>query len=219
MMKAIDREGSQYELFEAFTLIELLVVIAIVAILTSLLLPALRSARERGKQISCLNKLKQIGVCAQYYANDYDGYAAWHKGYSANGTLSEYWYERRGWVAEYAGVNERIQLVKCPNDPLVPESTSSFHPNWHSYVYNYYFTVFADTVPKARLAPPYTSLIQAADYASYDSSVGSTGASGFNHGSIERVGYPHLGRGNALFGDGRATSVDVDVPTESNIKP
>lgn len=55
-----------------FTLIELLITIAILAILVGVLLPALRSAREKGRDISCSSNLKQIGTMLQIYVDSND---------------------------------------------------------------------------------------------------------------------------------------------------
>jgi len=71
---------------KAFTLVELLVVISIIALLAALLLPALRTAKQKSQIPVCGNNLRQIGVAVAMYADDNNGIAvpalsyvpAWH---------------------------------------------------------------------------------------------------------------------------------------------
>jgi prepilin-type N-terminal cleavage/methylation domain-containing protein/prepilin-type processing-associated H-X9-DG protein len=56
-----------------FTLVELLVVIAVIALLMGMLLPSLKSARDRAKQTVCSARLKQWGVAFGCYAAENTG--------------------------------------------------------------------------------------------------------------------------------------------------
>lgn len=55
-----------------YTLTELLVVLAIITLLASVLMPALRAARESAKQAKCISNFRQLVVSTQIYLGDYD---------------------------------------------------------------------------------------------------------------------------------------------------
>jgi len=53
--------------------VELLVVVAIIGILAALLFPALSSAKRYAQSIACRNRLRQMGLALNLYAQDNKG--------------------------------------------------------------------------------------------------------------------------------------------------
>lgn len=58
---------------QAFTMAELLVVVAVIAVIAALLLPVLSNAREKGREITCLDHEDQIAIAVMLYVDDNDG--------------------------------------------------------------------------------------------------------------------------------------------------
>ena len=88
----------------SFTLIELLVVIAIIAILAAILLPALNSARERGRSAGCVSNLNQINKMSVSYAND-------NTEYLLPAHCNNYW-----WVRLIVDYNMPVNVFACSSN-------------------------------------------------------------------------------------------------------
>ncbi|MBU0715757.1 MAG: DUF1559 domain-containing protein, partial [Verrucomicrobia bacterium] len=61
-------------LSSGFTLVELMVVVAIIAILLMLLIPNIRTMREKAWSSNCQNNLRQYGIAMNQYMADKSGY-------------------------------------------------------------------------------------------------------------------------------------------------
>jgi prepilin-type N-terminal cleavage/methylation domain-containing protein/prepilin-type processing-associated H-X9-DG protein len=133
---------------QGFTLIELLVVIAIIAILAAILFPVFASARERARQASCVSNLKQIGLAALMYVQDYDEtYPPYASECGGSGCI-QYWFARKvgtGWDKAQGLLYPYMknhQIQKCPSFTARPRfgDGNGYGYNWGYVGSDYYIS-------------------------------------------------------------------------------
>lgn len=102
----------------AFTLVELLTVITIISILLAIMMPAVQSARESARRITCSNNLRQFGVGLSAHADRLGTFCSGAFDWQNDGPVTKI-----GWVADLVNAEIPAGKMLCPTNSAQVSAT------------------------------------------------------------------------------------------------
>jgi prepilin-type N-terminal cleavage/methylation domain-containing protein len=195
------RPNLQQRRCPGFTLVELLVVITIISILATFIAATVVRGKKAAQRLTCINKLKQWGHGAQFYADDhndklpqeavYDGINTWEM--TMLSQCSEVWYNS---MPKSLGVISAAVYSRTPSSQRAFYSRNSF---FHC--------------PSARFAPV------SATYPNFSMAMNSKLMMDFEAapGAAADVGFKELKLGQIMIPEKTALFLDSGVAGEQSV--